>query len=343
MQNTNSSNNPLLSVVIPMYNCAPVIVRCLDSIDYPNCEIIVVNDGSIDNGAEVVEQYAATHTHVRLINKPNGGVSSARNLGIEEAKGKYISFIDADDYIVSGGLKRIVEIAEEYKADVVKFKNKSVSDTSEQDTSSVANLPMVVEQMTGEGVLKRHDISDYIVWDGIYRRSVIIENTIRFMTDLCLREDDTFMGMLYCHADIVIATDLPLYRYVSASNYSSTHNQSIEKQRRLIISGLNAVRHRSHYVSMHKPQVMNLERLKYMRWVCSVRNAISAELTLKEYLALLDEFRKEGVYPLEYAWIKAAGWDYALKPYMKRVVQTFMINHPRLIYPLAKWYYNRHE
>ena len=80
-----------------------------------------------------------------------------------------------------------------------------------------------------------------------------------------------------------------------------------------------------------------------MRWVCSVRNAISAQLTLKEYLALLDEFRKEGVYPLEYAWIKAAGWDYALKPYMKRVVQTFMINHPRLIYPLAKWYYNRHE
>ena len=93
MQNTNSSNNPLLSVVIPMYNCAPIIVRCLDSIDYPNCEIIVVNDGSIDNGAEVVEQYAATHTHVRLINKPNGGVSSARNLGIEEAKGVY-NYID---------------------------------------------------------------------------------------------------------------------------------------------------------------------------------------------------------------------------------------------------------
>ena len=342
MQDSNV-NSPLLSVIIPMYNCAPVIVRCLDSIDYPDCEIIVVNDGSRDNGAEVVEQYVATHPHVRLINKPNGGVSSARNLGIQEAIGKYISFIDADDYIVSGGLERIVTLAEEHNADVVKFKNKSVQDSSELDKSSVSDIPMNIEITTGDGVLNRHNISDYIVWDGIYRRTVIIENNILFKIDLCLREDDTFMGMLYCHANVVIATDLPLYRYVSASNYSSTHNQSVEKQRRLIISGLKAAQHRGHYVQEHKPEVMRLERLKYMRWVCSVRNAISAQLTLKEYLALLDEFRKEGVYPLEYAWIKAAGWDYALKPYMKRVVQTFMINHPRLIYPLAKWYYNRHE
>ena len=342
MQDSNV-NSPLLSVIIPMYNCAPVIVRCLDSIDYPDCEIIVVNDGSIDNGAEVVEQYVATHPHVRLINKPNGGVSSARNLGIQEAIGKYISFIDADDYIVSGGLERIVNLAEEHNADVVKFKNKNVIDTSEQDKSSVSETPINIEITTGDGVLKRHDISDYIVWDGIYRRTIIVENNVLFKTDLCLREDDTFMGMLYCHANIVIATDLPLYRYVSASNYSSTHNQPIEKQRKLIISGLKAAQHRGHYVQEHKPEVMQLERLKYMRWVCTVRNAISAQLTLKEYRALLNDFRKEDVYPLDYAWIKTAGWDYAIKPYMKRVLQTFMINNPWLVWLPAKWYYSRRK
>lgn len=334
---------PLLSVIIPMYNCAPVIVRCLDSIDYQDCEIIVVNDGSKDNGAEIVEKYAATHPNVRLINKSNGGVSSARNLGIQEAVGKYISFIDADDYIVSGGLERIVTLAEEHNADVVKFKNKNVIDTSEQDKSSVSETPINIEITTGDGVLKRHDISDYIVWDGIYRRTIIVENNVLFKTDLCLREDDTFMGMLYCHANIVIATDLPLYRYVSASNYSSTHNQPIEKQRKLIISGLKAAQHRGHYVQKHKPEVMQLERLKYMRWVCTVRNAISAQLTLKEYRALLDAFRKEGIYPLDYAWIKTAGWDYAIKPYMKRVLQTFMINNPWLVWLPAKWYYSKRK
>lgn len=340
MQNTNSSINPLLSVVVPMYNCAPIIVRCLDSIDYQDCEIIVVNDGSQDNGAEVVEQYAAINPHVRLINKPNGGVSSARNLGIEEAIGKYISFIDADDYIVSGGLERIVNLAEEYNADVVKFKYKSVQDSSELDKSSVSDTPINIEITTGDGVLKRHDISDYLVWDGIYKRAIIIENNVLFKTDLYLREDDTFMGMLYCHANVVIATDLPLYRYVTASNYSSTHKQSIEKMRMLLMSGLKAAQYRGHYVQEHKPEVMKLERLKYMRWVATVRNAISAQLTLKEYLAILDEFRKEGVYPLEYAWINAAGWDYALKPYMKRVVQTFLINHARIFYRVFCAIYN---
>lgn len=342
MQDT-SLNSPLLSVIIPMYNCAPVIVRCLDSIDYQDCEIIVVNDGSKDNGAEIVEKYAATHPNVRLINKSNGGVSSARNLGIQEAVGKYISFIDADDYIVSGGLERIVTLAEEHNADVVKFKNKNVIDTSEQDKSSVSETPINIEITTGDGVLKRHDISDYIVWDGIYRRTIIVENNVLFKTDLCLREDDTFMGMLYCHANIVIATDLPLYRYVSASNYSSTHNQPIEKQRKLIISGLKAAQHRGHYVQEHKPEVMRLERLKYMRWVCTVRNAISAQLTLKEYKALLNDFRKENIYPLDYAWIKAAGWDYAIKPYIKRVLQTFMINNPWLVWLPAKWYYSKRK
>ena len=84
-----------------------------------------------------------------------------------------------------------------------------------------------------------------------------------------------------------------------------------------------------------------MERLKYMRWVCRVRNAVEAEMTYKEYVALLDEFRKEGAYPLEYAWIKAAGWDYAFKPYVKRVFHTFMMNHPWMCWQLAKWYYKR--
>ena len=177
-----------------MYNCAPVIVRCLDSIDYQDCEIIVVNDGSQDDGAEVVEQYAAIRPHVRLINKPNGGVSSARNLGIEKAIGKYISFIDADDYIVSGGLERIVNLAEEYNADVVKFKYKSVQDSSELDKSSVSDTSINIEITTGDGVIKRHDISDYLVWDGIYKRAVIIENNVPWVLLLTLSDNLDFYG-----------------------------------------------------------------------------------------------------------------------------------------------------
>lgn len=332
---------PLLSVVIPMYNCAPVIARCLDSIDYKDCEIVVVNDGSTDNGAEVVSLYSETHPNVRLINKPNGGVSSARNLGIEKAKGKYIVFVDADDYLAQGGLNRIIELAELHNADVVKYKINFLKHDAPCVYNNVASFDMKVEVISGKAqALNRYDISDYHVVDAVFRTDTIRNNNVQFYTDLHLREDDAFMGAFYSVASQVVVTNLPLYNYYTSSCFSHTHSQPIGRQRILIKSGLLAIKHRKEFISKQCPnQEFPYERLKYMRWVCTLRNAISAQLTLKEYLDLLDEFRKEGVYPLDYAWIKAAGWDYAWKPYIKRVLQTFSMNHPRLFYPLAKWCY----
>lgn len=333
--------SPLLSIVIPLYNCAPVIVRCLDSLDFLNAEIIVVNDGSSDNGVEVVEQYADKHNNVRLINKLNGGVSSARNVGIEQARGKYIAFVDADDYLSSGGLERIVTLAEQHQADVVKYKIHSLSHDAPCVYNSVADYPIKEEVVEGIAqALNRYDISDFHVVDAVFRTAVIVDNGVRFCTDVHLREDDVFMGSFYSVASKVVITDLPLYNYYRSSDYSHTHRQTKERQRVLIQSGLLAIRHRKEFIAEHCPnQSFCYERLKYMRWVCHLRVAIEAGMTLEEYRALMEEFRKEGVYPLEYAWIKVAGFDYAFKPYMKRIVQTFFVNHPGLGYPLVKLFY----
>lgn len=337
------TKRPTLSVIIPMYNCAPVITRCLDSIDYPEAEIIVVNDGSTDNGAEVVKQYATAHTNVRLIDKENGGASSARNLGIEQANGKYIVFVDADDYLSQGGLKRMIDLAEQHEADIVKYKIRSLKYDIPCEFDSVANVGMKVEVISGKAqALNRYDISDYHVVDAVFRTSTIRDNGVHFYPDLHLREDDAFMGAFYSVASKVVITDLYLYNYYTASPYSSTHHQSIERQRVLIQSGLLAMRHRKAFIAEHCPnKEFPYERLKYMRWVCTLRSAVEAQMSYKEYKTLLEEFRAEGVYPLEYAWIKVAGWDYAFKPYIKRVIQTFMVNQPWLFWKLAKWYYKR--
>ena len=159
---------------------------------------------------------------------------------------------------------------------------------------------------------------------------------------MCLREDDVFKGEVYSVAHKVIVSDLMLYCYVQSSSQSSTHNQSIERQRLLIRSGLLAIKYRKELIAAHCPnQTFPYERLKYMRWVCSLRSAIEAEMTFEEYTALLDEFRQEGVYPLEYKWIRVAGFANAFKPFMKRVIKTFFVNHPHIGWPLAKWYYRK--
>lgn len=332
-----------LSVIIPVYNCAPVVERCLDSIDYPEAEIIVVDDGSTDNTARVVEEYQKRHNNVQLIRKKNGGPSSARNEGMLHANGKYICFIDADDYLSQGGLERVLRMAIDCNADIIKYKINKVSSDSPCEPSSVAENPIQIEMILGKAqALFHYDISDYHVVDALFRTETIKQNNLQFCTDLHLREDDVFMGGFYSVATKVIITDLPIYNYVMSSPYSSTHNQSIERNRVLIKSGLLAIRHRKELLSVHCPnQSFPYERLKYMRWVCSLRSAVEAEYSLDEYISLLEEFKNEGVYPLEYAWIRVAGWDYSCKSHMKFLLRTFLINNPRLGFPIAKWYYLR--
>ena len=336
------NHNPLLSVIIPMYNCAPVITRCLDSIDYPNCEILVINDGSKDNGAEIVEKYTASHPNVRMVNKENGGASSARNLGIKEAKGKYIAFIDADDFWFLGGIIRIMELAEQTDADIVKYRIHHINNGQALPSLSLEKYALQLECIEGRGkALERYDISDYHVVDAVFKRSVIIDNNICFRTDLHLHEDDCFMGMFYCHAAKVINTDLPLYCYIHSSDYSSTHHQSIERQRLLINSGYLAAQYRSAYVQAHYPEALSMERLKYMRWVAQPKMAKEAQLTFEEYKAVLDQFREVGAYPLQYRWIEVAHWYASPIKKFKYAVKTFLTNHPWLFWQLAQWYYRK--
>lgn len=111
----------LVSVIIPAYNIEDYIGRCLDSIisqTYKNLEIIVVDDGSRDHTGEILDNYAKKDRRIKVIHKENGGVSSARNKGIEAAEGDYIGFIDGDDLIESEMYKTLVDLLEEENADI---------------------------------------------------------------------------------------------------------------------------------------------------------------------------------------------------------------------------------
>lgn len=94
--------NPIISVVIPVYNCEKYISRCIDSVlmqKFKNFELILVDDGSLDNTSRICDEYIQKDKRIQVIHKKNGGVSSARNAGIRIARGEYITFIDSDDYI----------------------------------------------------------------------------------------------------------------------------------------------------------------------------------------------------------------------------------------------------
>lgn len=106
-------NNPKISVIVPVYNAEQYLHRCVDSIlaqTFPDFELLLIDDGSKDRSAEICDEYAWKDDRVRVFHKENGGVSSARNFGLDNAKGEWVSFVDADDIIYSNNLDILFEV-----------------------------------------------------------------------------------------------------------------------------------------------------------------------------------------------------------------------------------------
>ena len=116
---------PTISIIIPVYNVQDYLTSCIESIikqDYKDYEAIFINDGSTDDSLEILKQYVKTDKRFKLISQKNSGLSSARNTGINQAKGKYITFIDSDDWISKNYVGALVYNAEKYDADIVSIK-----------------------------------------------------------------------------------------------------------------------------------------------------------------------------------------------------------------------------
>jgi len=111
----------LISVIIPVYNVEPYLKKCLDSVvtqTYKEIEIILVDDGSTDGSGPICDEYAAQDKRIRVIHKRNGGLSDARNVGLDRCSGRYVTFIDSDDYVASDYVERLYRILVEYNADI---------------------------------------------------------------------------------------------------------------------------------------------------------------------------------------------------------------------------------
>jgi len=111
----------LISIVIPVYNVEKLISRCLESVinqTYTELEIVIINDGSTDNSGKICEEYKKKDNRIKLINKVNGGLSSARNFGLKSIKGEFLVFIDSDDYIACNMIEKLYNSIQKYKSDI---------------------------------------------------------------------------------------------------------------------------------------------------------------------------------------------------------------------------------
>ena len=160
-----------ISFIIPLYNCASTIERCLTSIfslSMPpgSYEIIVVDDGSKDDGPKVVQRIATGHRQVRLVSQPNRGASSARNRGLELARGEYVWFVDADDKVLPD--VQPIELINQYPdAEIIAFNYIRLAADGKEEKNVIYDAD---KALTGLEQMKTYNL---YLWNKLFRRSVI--------------------------------------------------------------------------------------------------------------------------------------------------------------------------
>lgn len=214
-----------ISVVIPVYNVEKYIGRCLDSIlanDYNNLEIICINDGSTDNGLDVLLQYACIDNRIIVINSCNGGVSKARNIGLEICSGEYVAFIDADDCVHSQYFSIMHEKFNEKNVGAVLCKWERFTEYNKAITNNnILSFDCKLYKMSE--LLKTEFCQN--CWARLYKRSAI--SSFRFPVDLALYEDGVFTRevMWKNREKQAVIIDYPLYYYFIRKG-SATHSHN---------------------------------------------------------------------------------------------------------------------
>lgn len=200
--------NELISVIIPVYNAAAYLDNCLESVlgqTYRNTEIVLINDGSTDGSGEICENWAQRDARIRVYHKENGGASSARNAGLQEAKGDYIYFLDSDDRIVPTLLEKLYLSAKKNDAELVFFDAWAVDEETGKISETNYAHKELYQPDSGKNLMakmvKNRDFH-MGVWQLFYAGSFFDRTNLRFIEGI-VYEDFLFTCQAYCLAQRV--------------------------------------------------------------------------------------------------------------------------------------------
>lgn len=209
---------PKLSVIVPVYNSEKYLSECLDSIlnqTYTDIEIICVNDGSTDNSAKILEEYAKKDSRIRIITQENKGVATVRNVGLQNAQGEYITYVDDDDIIENNTYEEALKYINE--ADLVHFGIKVFGDSNYAQRRDDDNYYKI--KYKGLQKLNRKIIlnSDASVCNKIFKKSIIEENNIVFPDGLNYEDAEFYLKYISC-VKTAYYIDKYFYRYRRSGN-----------------------------------------------------------------------------------------------------------------------------
>lgn len=216
-----------VSIIVPVYNTEKYLKRCIDSIisqTYHDWELILIDDGSVDKSGEICDEYASFDSRIQVIHQKNKGVSHARNVGINVARGTYIMFCDSDDYVSNNWVEDLYTAVREHSASMVYcnyIKVSEIGDISQKSNLKIENVNIDSDRNKFIYYINRilNSITGWEIWNRLFIREIISENRIRFSEE-CenFAEDLCFVleYLLYCKT--IIGIEAANYYYVEHPN-----------------------------------------------------------------------------------------------------------------------------
>lgn len=211
----------MISIIVPVYNCIRSLPRCIGSIQsqtLTDWELLLVDDGSTDGSGSLCDQFVTSDNRIHVFHKPNGGVSSARNMGLDHAQGEYVMFCDSDDWVEPEWCEQLYLAAVENPG-CLPVCNYYRSTPDRETLNREVQCQALEERIAKEDFfsLNQYELLG-IPWNKIFRRTILEENHVRFRLDISLGEDLVFnLDHLHCLTGGFVFINKPLYHYTVGS------------------------------------------------------------------------------------------------------------------------------
>lgn len=205
----------MVSVIVPIYNVANYLPECIESLlaqTYNDIEILLVDDGSTDGSGEIADRYAERDDRIHVYHQPNGGISAARNRGLDEMHGDYVMFVDGDDYVSKDFCKAAWDLITEHHVDIASFGYYVCSERGDEVEIKVTTTPGILNKEEAiKELIRRRDVMSNYAWNKIFKREVF--NSLRFPEGLTF-EDVAIMHRVYDRSSSgIYLSDRALYFY----------------------------------------------------------------------------------------------------------------------------------
>lgn len=229
----------LITIIIPIYNSERFLSKCLESIrnqTYQSLEIILIDDGSTDQSSKICEEYLKRDKRFQFYHKENGGVSSARNLGLEKATGDFIGFIDPDDWVEAHMFEKLIHLKIKYDADIsiCGYFKEEINGTSLKENSK-DEIFKLNQVETFSRLLDTNDFGGYL-WNKLFTRKTLKKNNIKFDENIHFCEDLLFCCEVISKSKEIVYDSSQYYHYIVHDSNIAINQYSLKK-----ISALNAL------------------------------------------------------------------------------------------------------